>query len=171
MELMNGNFSDFLGVNYYSPSIVKGSDQEPVLELEIVKNRYDSWATNGEVFPQGLFDLLLRLDQDYNHPLPYVTENGASLGEDAVVNGKIKDDRRRDYLKRHLESARRAISKGVNLQRYYVQSLFDNFKWFFSYSRRFGLIYIDFKTQKRIWKDSAIWYKGVIKNNGLFYMQ
>jgi len=169
MELMNDNLSDFLGVKYYSRSIVKSLDQEPVLELEIVENRDESWATNGEVFPQRLYDLLLRLDRDYNHPLLYITENGASFGKDEVVNGRIKDNRRRDYLERHLESASRAISRGVNLQRYYVWSLFDNFEWIFGYSRRFGLIHVDFKTQKRTWKDSAIWYKYVIKNNGFSY--
>lgn len=166
MELIKNNPSDFLGVNYYSRSIVKNSDREPVLELEIVENRDESWATNGEVFPQGLYDLLLRLDRDYNHPVLFITENGASFGGDEVVNGKIKDDRRRDYLERHFEAASRAISEGVNLQRYYVWSLFDNFEWIFGYRRRFGLIYVDYETQERIWKDSAIWYKEVIKNNG-----
>ena len=169
IELMSANLSDFLGVNYYSRSVVRSSDQEPVLELEIVENRDEGWATNGEVFPQGLYDLLLRLDRDYDHPLLYVTENGVSFGEGRVVNGKIEDNRRREYLERHFDSASRAISRGVSLQRYYVWSLFDNFEWIFGYSRRFGLIYVDFKTQKRIWKESAIWYKDVIRNNGFSY--
>jgi beta-glucosidase len=69
MELIYNNPSDFLGVNYYSRSIVQSSDQESVLELEVVENRDESWATNGEVFPQGLYDLLIRLDRDYDHPL------------------------------------------------------------------------------------------------------
>lgn len=168
MELINNNPSDFLGVNYYSRSIVGISDQESVLELEVVENRDESWATNGEVFPQGLYDLLIRLDRDYDHPLMYITENGASFGgDDVVVDGKIKDDRRQSYLEGHLEAASRAISQGVNLQRYYVWSLFDNFEWIFGYGRRFGLIYVDYETQERIWKDSAFWYKDVIKNNGL----
>ena len=166
MELMKNNPADFLGVNYYSRSIVKGSDQESVLELEIVENRDENWATNGEVFPQGIYDLLIRLDRDYDHPLMYITENGASFGGDEIVDGKIKDDRRQSYLEGHLEAASRAISHGVNLQRYYVWSLFDNFEWIFGYGRRFGLIYVDYETQERIWKDSALWYKDVIKNNG-----
>ena len=169
IELMSANLSDFLGVNYYSRSVVRSSDQEPVLELEIVENRDEGWATNGEVFPQGLYDLLLRLDREYDHPLLYITENGASFGEGRVVNGNIEDNRRREYLERHFDSASRAISRGVSLQRYYVWSLFDNFEWIFGYSRRFGLIYVDFKTQKRIWKESAIWYKDVIRNNGFSY--
>jgi beta-glucosidase len=166
MELINNNPSDFLGVNYYSRSIVQSSDQESVLELEVVENRDESWATNGEVFPQGLYDLLIRLDRDYDHPLMYITENGASFGGDDLVDGKIKDDRRRSYLEGHFEAASKAISQGVNLQRYYVWSLFDNFEWIFGYGRRFGLIYVNYETQERIWKDSAFWYKEVIKNNG-----
>ncbi len=166
MELIKNNPSDFLGVNYYSRNIVKNSEKVPVLGLEIVENRDDTWATNGEVYPQGLYDLLIRLDKDYNHPLLYVTENGASFGGDEIVDGKVNDDRRRDYLAGHFEAAARAISDGIDLQRYYVWSLLDNFEWVFGYSRRFGLIYVDFETRERIWKDSALWYKDVIKNNG-----
>ncbi|MCP4754803.1 MAG: beta-glucosidase [Proteobacteria bacterium] len=166
MELIQRNPSDFLGVNYYSRSIVKASNQEPVLELEKVENKDDTWATNGEVYPEGLYDLLVRLDRDYNRPLLFITENGASFGDDELKDGRIEDERRRSYLKRHFEAAHRAIAEGVNLQGYYVWSCFDNFEWIFGYSRRFGLIYIDYQTLERIWKDSAHWYRGVIENNG-----
>jgi beta-glucosidase len=166
MERIKNSPSDFLGVNYYSRSIIKSSDEESVLGLEVVEDRDESWATNGEVFPQGLYELLIRLDREYDHPLMYITENGASFGGDDVVDGKIRDDRRRSYLEGHLEAASRAVSQGVNLQRYYVWSLFDNFEWIFGYGRRFGLIYVDYETQERIWKDSALWYRDVIKNNG-----
>lgn len=166
MDLIKANPSDFLGVNYYSRSIIKASLDEPVLELRTVENRDETWATNGEVFPQGLFELLVRLDQDYDHPQIYITENGASFGEDEITDGRVKDENRRKYLEGHFEAAHRAISEGVNLKRYYVWSLFDNFEWIFGYSRRFGLVYVDYESQERILKDSAFWYKQVIEQNG-----
>lgn len=167
MELIKNNPIDFLGVNYYSRTVLKKVDQVPVLGIEKVENIDDTWATNGEVFPQGLYDLLVRLDKDYDHPLLYITENGASFGDDDIVNGKINDTRRISYLEQHFKAAHRAIEEGVNLQRFYVWSCFDNFEWIFGFSRRFGLIYIDYATQKRIWKESAFWFKQIIENNGL----
>lgn len=166
MEVIKNNPMDFIGVNYYSRRVVKASDQEPVLDVEPVENKDDTWATNGEVYPDGLHDLLVRLDQDYGHPVLWITENGASFGDDEIIDGKIPDTRRQDYLLRHFQAAHRAISQGANLQRYYVWSVFDNFEWVFGYSRRFGIIHVDYETQKRTWKDSARWYQGVIKNNG-----
>ena len=166
MDLIKANPSDFLGVNYYSRSIIQASDREPVLELKTVEQRDETWATNGEVFPQGLFDLLVRLDRDYDHPKIYITENGASFGGDEITDGRIRDENRREYLEGHFEAAHRAISEGVNLKRYYVWSLFDNFEWIFGYRRRFGLVYVDYETQERTWKDSAFWYKQVIEQNG-----
>lgn len=167
LEIMRKNTADFIGVNYYSRHMVKTSASEPVLGAEVVINRDDTWATNGEVYPQGLYDLLIRLDRDYDHPVIFITENGASFGDEQPVKGKIRDDRRRDFLQRHLEAAARAISQGVNLRRYYLWSVFDNFEWVFGYSRRFGIIYVDYRTQDRLWKESARWYKSVIANRGI----
>jgi len=78
----------------------------------------------------------------------------------------VEDDNRLDYLYRHLQQVHRAISAGVDVAGYYVWSLMDNFEWARGYSKRFGLIYVDYKTQRRIFKKSALWYKEVIKNNG-----
>jgi len=167
LEIMRKNTADFIGVNYYSRHMVKTSASEPVLGAELVINRDDTWATNGEVYPQGLYDLLIRLDRDYDQPMIFITENGTSFGDEQPVKGKIRDDRRRDFLQRHLEAAARAISRGVNLQRYYLWSVFDNFEWVFGYSRRFGIIYVDYRTQDRLWKESARWYKSVIANRGI----
>jgi len=166
MELIKKHPLDFIGVNYYSRKVVKSSKAEPVLESELVEDRDQTWATNGEVFPQGLYDILLRLDQDYNHPEIFITENGTSFGDEQLKDGGLEDNWRIDFLKKHLEACDRAIQQGVNLQRYYVWSVFDNFEWVFGYSRRFGIIYVDFKTQERTWKQSARWYQSVIRNNG-----
>ncbi|MGA3085863.1 MAG: GH1 family beta-glucosidase [Thermodesulfobacteriota bacterium] len=166
MELMKNNPLDFVGVNYYSRNMVKSSIEEPVLKVEVVADRDESWATNGEVFPQGLYDLLIRLDRDYNHPVLFITENGTSFGEEELVDGRIPDPRRQSYLIDHMKAAYRALTQGVNLQRYYVWSVFDNFEWAFGYGRRFGLIYVNYRTQERFWKDSARWYRKMIKDNG-----
>ncbi|MBU4002505.1 MAG: beta-glucosidase [Proteobacteria bacterium] len=167
MDLIKDNPVDFLGINYYSRSIIRDSPDTPVLRVEVVENKDETWATNGEVYPKGLYELLLRLDKEYDHPLLYITENGASFGEDELMEGKVHDENRRSYLQGHFEAAHRAINKGVNLKRYYVWSCFDNFEWVFGYSRRFGLIYVDYKTQERILKDSALWYRETINRNGL----
>jgi beta-glucosidase len=166
MELIKGNPPDFLGINYYTRAMVYADESEAVLGLRVRNNRDETWATNGEVFPRGLYDVLLRVDRDYGHPAIYITENGTSFGDETVEGGRIADPRRRGYLESHFKAARDALSHGVDLQRYYVWSIFDNFEWIFGYGRRFGLVYIDFDTQDRIWKDSARWYKDVIKNNG-----
>lgn len=166
MELIKKYPLDFIGVNYYSRKVVKSSKAEPVLEAELVENRDQTWATNGEVYPQGLYDMLIRLDRDYNHPVIFITENGTSFGDEELKDGELNDSWRIDFIKSHLEAAHYAIQKGVNLQRYYVWSVFDNFEWVFGYSRRFGIIYVNFQTQERTWKQSAKWYQHVIKNNG-----
>ena len=166
MELIKANPVDFLGVNYYSRSIIKYSPETIVINFKTIENIDETWATNGEVFPEGLYELLVRIHQDYDHPLIYITENGASFGDDELLDGRIHDENRRSFLERHFLSAHRAIGEGVNLKRFYVWSCFDNFEWIYGYSRRFGLIYIDYNTQQRIWKDSAFWYQTVINNNG-----
>ena len=166
MELIKNQPSDFIGVNYYSRTVLKEDPEIPVLGLTRVEHRDDTWATNGEVYPQGLHEILVRIDKEYHHPVIYITENGASFGDDDLVKGQVKDETRRSYIERHLAAAHRAIEEGVDLQRYYVWSCFDNFEWVFGYSRRFGIIYVDYATQQRIWKDSARWYQSVIHNNG-----
>ncbi len=99
----------------------------------------------------------------------YITENGAGFGaeDDRLVDGRVHDPLRRDYIRRHLIAAHRAIVAGVNLQRYYLWSCFDNFEWVFGTTRRFGLVHVDFETQERVWKDSAHDYRAYIRNNGL----
>ena len=166
MALIKSQPSDFLGINYYSRTVIRDDPEIPVLGLNTVEDKDDSWATNGEVYPQGLREILLRVDEDYDHPVLYITENGASFGDDKVVGGRIQDENRRSYIQEHLEAVHQAIADGVDLKRYYVWSCFDNFEWVFGYSRRFGVIYVDYVTQQRIWKDSAHWYKTVIQNNG-----
>jgi beta-glucosidase len=86
--------------------------------------------------------------------------------DDRLVDGCVHDKLRQDYLKRHIAELHRAIQSGVNVKGYYVWSCFDNFEWTSGYKSRFGLIYVNFETQQRIWKDSAFFYQSCIKNNG-----
>lgn len=113
-----------------------------------------------------MYNLLVRLAHDYQNPLIYVTENGVAYKDDRIVNGRVEDDDRVNYLKGHLQECRRAIEAGVNLGGYYVWSLLDNFEWACGYGKRFGIVYTDYQTFQRSWKKSAHWYQEVIKNNG-----
>ena len=141
---------DFLGVNYYTRTVFGqgGADVE----------RTDmGW----EVYPQGLYDLLLRLDRDYGSPVMYLTENGAAY-PDRLEDGKVHDEQRISYHERHLEALSEALDAGADVRGYYAWSLMDNFEWAKGYSRRFGLIYVDYATQRRIVKDSGSWYRDLV---------
>ena len=157
LELIAANRVDFLGVNYYSPSRMRAEPESMHFGIEHLENPDARPAFNGEVYPDGLYDALMRIDRDYGAPLIYITENGAGFGpeDDRLVDGRVQDVLRQDYIRRHLIAAHRAIQDGVNLKRYYLWSCFDNFEWIFGYSRRFGLVYVDYDTQERIWKESA----------------
>jgi len=117
-----------------------------------------------EVFPQGLFDLLTWIKESYPQIPIYITENGAAYN-DKVEDGRVHDQKRVEYLKQHFEIARKAIENGVDLRGYFVWSLIDNFEWAMGYTKRFGIIYIDYETQKRIKKDSFYFYQKYIKEN------
>lgn len=159
---------DFLGVNYYTRIMVQagGSDDDfmgnPVIQPESEYTEMD-W----EIYPRGLYRLLVRLRDDYGPLQLYVTENGAAFPDDLNNEGRIEDQRRIDYLRAHLLECRNALDEGVPLKGYYAWSLMDNFEWSHGYSRRFGLIFVDYPTLKRYFKDSAYWYKDVISRNGL----
>jgi beta-glucosidase len=120
-----------------------------------------------EVYPPGLTETLCDLDSRYGHPLLYVTENGAAFDDVVGPDGKIHDERRRQYLESHIKAAARAIDQGVNLGGYFVWSLLDNFEWGFGYSKRFGIVRVDYTTQERTIKDSGHWYAGVIRRNAV----
>ena len=118
-----------------------------------------------EVYPDGLYNLLLKLTDDYKVPL-YITENGAAFADEVSSDGMVHDPRRTAYYQSHLAAAHRAISRGVPLEGYFAWSFLDNFEWGYGYSRRFGLFYVDYATQRRIMKDTAVWYAQTIDSNG-----
>jgi beta-glucosidase len=149
---------DFLGINYYSRNLVdaKGSIS-PVPGSEYTEM---GW----EVHPPALYRLLTRLKRDYRLPPLYITENGAAFVDQVGADGRVHDPRRLNYLKEHLIQAWLAIQDGVDLRGYFAWSLLDNFEWSHGYSKRFGVIYVDYATQQRIIKDSGEWYAQVIRS-------
>ena len=132
-----------------------------------VKNPRAAYTETGwEVFPQGLTDILTWVRKRYGELPLYITENGAAFYDPPVADGTLEDPLRVDYLRRHLHAAREAMRRGVDLRGYFVWSLLDNFEWALGYAKRFGIIHVDFETQKRTMKSSARFYKDVIRTRG-----
>jgi beta-glucosidase len=159
--------TDFLGINYYSRTIAR-SDHIPA-DHNLPPDVAPLPATDRgwEIYPQGLYEMLARLHFAYQPGKLYVTENGASYVDSLASDGHVHDERRRDYLRDHFIAAQRAIDAGVPLAGYFVWSLFDNFEWAEGLSDRFGIVYIDYATQRRIPKDSALWLSQVIAANAV----
>ena len=118
-------------------------------------------AMGWEVYPDGLFELLVRLQDDYELPPLYVTENGAAYA-DQRSNGTVEDPSRISYVERHLDAIARAIEHGIPVHGYFLWSLLDNFEWAMGYSRRFGIVYVDYATLERVPKASYRWYRDFI---------
>ena len=146
---------DFLGINYYTRNVVRAGVGE--VATEGAEHTDMGW----EVYPDGLRDLLVRLHAEYELPDLYITENGAAF-PDSRNNGTVRDPRRIAYLGGHLDAVASAIADGVPVRGYFLWSLLDNFEWAFGYSRRFGIVYVDFETLERVPKDSFAWYRDFI---------
>jgi beta-glucosidase len=165
--LLDGSL-DFLGINYYTRSVTRHDESAPPSYASTAKQPGAQYTELGwEVHPASLTDLLISLRDDYG-PLPlYITENGVAFPDPAPDGeGRIHDALRIEYYRSHLLAARRAIEAGVDLRGYYAWSLFDNFEWACGYEKRFGLIAVDSRTQQRTPKDSAAFYREVIRTNG-----
>ena len=151
---------DFLGINFYTRSLI--STQEPAPPIPGVQGFTDmGW----EVVPSALTQHLARLTREYAPPPIYITENGMA-NADAVVDGRVRDCARIDYLGSHLLALARAIELGVDVRGYFYWSLLDNFEWNSGYAKRFGLFHVDYATQARVAKDSAHWYRQFIAGHG-----
>ena len=148
---------DFLGVNYYTRHIVSANES-----WDAHDSGYDVTDMGWEVYPEGLTDLLLRLHHDYPVPPMYVKENGAAF-KDEMNGDRIHDAQRTDYIARHIEAVAEAIRKGVRMNGYMVWSLLDNFEWASGYAKRFGIVHVDYQTQRRTLKDSALWYRDFLQ--------
>ena len=157
--------TDFLGLNYYSRRVARDEEAADNLPQEILADRPRT-EMGWEEYPEGLYGLLNWLHFGYRPPKLYVTENGASFGNGPDAAGRVADTRRLNYLRDHFSAARQAMNNGVPLAGYFVWSLMDNFEWAEGYRQRFGIVWVDYETQQRIPKDSALWYRDVIAANG-----
>lgn len=147
---------DFLGVNYYTRArVALGEGRYPVRYLP---PKGPTTGMGWEVYPEGLYRLLHRLGQEVPWPL-YVTENGAAYPDRWDGEVAVEDPERQAYLEAHLEATLRARAEGVDVRGYFVWSLLDNFEWAHGYTQRFGLLYVDYPTGKRVAKRSAFWYR------------
>ena len=155
---------DFFGTNIYSGRIYRaGPDGKP--ELVPFNIGYDMTAFKWPVVPESLFWGPKFFWERYKLPI-IITENGLSNTDWVALDGKVHDPQRIDFTTRYLRSLYRAIQEGVKVEGYFHWSIMDNFEWAEGYKERFGLIYVDYLTQKRILKDSAYWYQKTIRENG-----
>jgi beta-glucosidase len=150
---------DLLGVNYYNRTVMRADphgDQRDgrSVRLEGVARTAMDW----EVYPDGLYEILMRVHREYGPIDLYVTESGAAYDDTVSADGAVHDRGRLAYLQAHFDQAARAVASGAPLRGYFVWSLLDNFEWAEGYAKRFGIIYVDFATQQRIVKDSGRWY-------------
>ena len=158
---------DFIGVNYYTRSVTAAADSYP-LDARSVRQPLATYTeTHWEVFPQGLSDTLKWVRERYGDIPMYITENGAAFFDPPVAEaGRIRDPLRIDYLQKHLGAIHDAIQAGCDIRGYMVWSLLDNMEWSLGYSKRFGVVHVNYDTQQRTPKDSARWYSRVIASHG-----
>ena len=158
---------DFLGINYYTRGVMRADPTDWPLRagrVPVPDARYS--ATNWEVCPAALTDTLCWVRARYGEIPLYITENGAAFDDPPVIDGAIDDQFRVDYLREHLRAVRAAITAGVDVRGYYVWSLLDNLEWAHGYSKRFGIVHVDYATQRRTPKASANFYATIARTNG-----
>jgi beta-glucosidase len=161
---------DVLGVNYYSTSMVSGVDEAgrtvganglPV--HRDVRFGRPVTAMDWEIVPEGFTELLVRISRDYPGLPMVVTENGAAFADDPDEEGFVRDNERTAYLSAHIAAVARARQLGADVRGYFAWTLMDNFEWSYGFAKRFGLVHVDYATQKRTPKQSALWYRDTIR--------
>jgi beta-glucosidase len=155
---------DFVGINYYTGSVARYKENSGNLNIEEVDMGYEKTDIGWNIYPEGFYNVLTYITEQYGEVPIYITENG-SCYNDEPVDGRVKDDRRTNYLKQHLTALKRSMDSGVNIKGYITWSLLDNFEWAEGYSKRFGIVFVNYRTLERIKKDSFYWYKQTIRNN------
>ena len=178
-----GRSCDQLGINYYSRHTVAGTPGEATQTASSPFSTHSPWPGSDhvrfvpsgrpvtgmgwDIDADGLHEVLTRVHREYPEVPLYITENGAGYDEAPDPDGTIQDEGRIAYLDEHLRACHRAIADGVPLRGYFTWSLLDNFEWAWGYSKRFGLVHVDYATQRRVPKESARWYAEVIRRGGL----
>lgn len=152
---------DYVGINFYSRNLYNA--QGHIDHVEGSEYTEMGW----EVCAPALRRMLVKINREYRLPPIYITENGAAFKDKVSADGKVHDPRRLDYLKNHFIQTRLAMQDGVDVRGYMVWSLLDNFEWGHGFTKRFGLIRVDYETQKRTVKDSSEWYAEVIRKNAV----
>lgn len=148
---------DFLGINYYSRTVVSAAGP-----WDAAQSGLPLTDMGWEIYPEGLTQLLLRLSRDYPVPPLYVTENGGAF-KDTLSAGRVHDRERTEYIAAHIRSVGEALRQGVPMAGYMVWSLLDNFEWASGYAKRFGIVHVDYPSQRRTPKDSALWYRAFLE--------
>ncbi|MCS4306330.1 beta-glucosidase [Rheinheimera pacifica] len=144
---------DFLGVNYYTRTVYRANNKGWFSDVPPTTPPLTDMGW--EIYPQGLTEILLAIHKRYKLPPVYITENGAAV-PDTVHNGQVHDTQRVKYFEQHLQATEAAINAGMRIDGYFAWSLMDNFEWAEGYAKRFGIVYVDYATQQRTLKDSAI---------------
>jgi beta-glucosidase len=154
---------DWLGVNHYFQVVTRGpSNGTPAGIVMDQDKQYTAMGFPWEVNAQAFYDLLMRVQRDYDPPAIYITENGAAFYDYRQHDGSVKDPERVQFLTDYIDAVGRAVQDGVQVCGYFVWSLLDNFEWARGYSRRFGIVYVDYATLERVPKSSALWYSDLI---------
>lgn len=157
---------DFLGLNYYSPHFFKNDPSNWPVGATSTKVGYPKNDIDWEIVPEALYNIIKRVNDDYGDIEIQITENGSCQTDLINRNHEIVDDGRIDYMYDHLQVLHRAIEEGMNVSAYYAFCFTDNVEWALGFTKRFGLVYVDFHTQERIVKESCKWYARIAKDNG-----
>lgn len=161
--------ADFLGINHYNTDLVSFDLFGGLNKARLTPFSAAGWGRtemNWGIHPLGLKNEVMYVKENYGNPLMYLTENGCAMPDEPDQNGYVSDWDRIRFIQAHLQALHEAIQEGANMQGYFVWSIFDNFEWERGYSRRFGLVRVDYQTLQRIPKQSAYWFRDVIARNG-----
>jgi beta-glucosidase len=159
---------DFVGINYYTRNVTRFDASAWPLRASAVRQKLATYTETGwEVFPQGLTDILVHVKERYGNPRIYVTENGAAFFDPPVAaDGRVEDPLRVAYLREHVAAVHAARAAGADIRGYFAWSLLDNFEWSLGYSKRFGIVHVNFHDQTRTIKDSGRFYAKVVASRG-----
>lgn len=161
------NQYDFIGIQYYFDILVMSGTDEFVLDSKRRPGFFDYTEMGWPVTPGGFYESIMTLKNKYDAHEIVVTENGSAWQDVLTHDGKVQDDKRQNYLEKHLSQVHRAIKDGAPVTGYFAWSFMDNFEWAYGYRPRFGLVYVDYPTQQRFIKESGFLYGKIIQQNGL----
>jgi beta-glucosidase len=160
---------DFIGINLYSRSIVAAAENDRNVGARQIPGPGPRTAFGWEVWPAGLYQMIKRIDADYGRPPIFITENGCSYPAGPGPDGRVHDPERIEFYEGYIGQVARARDEGCDVRGYYTWTLIDNFEWAMGFSQRFGIVHVDFDTQKRTIKDSGYWYRDLIARNEIAY--